>query len=98
MAMEILRRSGRRGVMREDYTLLTPENVVLQYEVAGLGSRLAAATIDYLFLVGIITAGSGLIPATANEASFAASRLVAFGILAVITLVTFFFWWGYFVL
>jgi uncharacterized RDD family membrane protein YckC len=99
-------------MVREDYTLLTPENVVLQYEVAGLGSRLAAATIDYLilviawailtfagfFLVGLITAGSGLIPATANDAGFAASRLVAFGILAFITLVTFFFWWGYFVL
>ena len=36
--------------MREDYRLLTPENVELQFEVAGLGSRLAAAIVDYALI------------------------------------------------
>src|SRR5439155_17491617 len=41
--------AGRKRV-QEDYTLLTPENVELRYPVAGVGSRLVAATIDYTVL------------------------------------------------
>jgi uncharacterized RDD family membrane protein YckC len=36
--------------MREDYRLLTPENVELRYDVAGVGSRLFAACLDYTFI------------------------------------------------
>lgn len=36
--------------MREDYRLLTPENVELRYDVAGVGSRLFAASLDYTFI------------------------------------------------
>ena len=39
--------------MREDYRLLTPENVELRFAVAGVGSRLVAASIDYGILVSV---------------------------------------------
>src|SRR4051794_16626526 len=38
------------ALMNDDYTLLTPENVDLRFEVAGVGSRVAAALIDYTIL------------------------------------------------
>src|SRR5206468_1527189 len=44
----------------DDYTLLTPENVELRFDVAGLGSRVAAALIDYIILyVGILALAFG---------------------------------------
>ena len=46
--------------MSDDYTLLTPENVDLRFDVAGLGSRGAAALIDYTILgVGYVILSLG---------------------------------------
>lgn len=94
--------------MRDDYTLLTPENVELRYDVAGVGSRLIAAFIDYLILgfayLAFSFGGSfilvmmrGLFPNTLGRDSSLGPFL---GYLAVGTavLLGFFAWWGYFVL
>lgn len=90
--------------MDEEYTLLTPENVVLRYDVAGLGSRVVAATLDYLILAaGALVLDVGGLSAVArlNEAAGPGQYLAGFfgyGFLALTIVITFLFWWGYFVL
>ncbi len=98
--------------MDEEYTLLTPENVILRYDVAGLGSRVVAATLDYLILaVGAIVltiAGNFALVflGGAAQSSAAGSALpsqylagiVRYGFLALTIIISFLFWWGYFVL
>jgi uncharacterized RDD family membrane protein YckC len=95
--------------MSDDYTLLTPENVDLHFDVAGLGSRGAAALIDYaIILVGyfILTTGGtfvvGLLldPFGGVTASGDARLrdLIGYATLAFVTLAMFFGWWGYFIL
>jgi uncharacterized RDD family membrane protein YckC len=86
------------AAMGDDYTLLTPENVDLRFDVAGLGSRCAAGIIDYLIVVVAITVltlggiySSVLLPAQLMHD-------LQFAVLAVTTLLTFFAWWGYFIL
>jgi uncharacterized RDD family membrane protein YckC len=97
--------------MREDYRLLTPENVELQFDVAGLGSRLAAALIDYT-IIGIVYLG--LIFAAAFVGSLmehVLPRIVATDravqtatqagmavLLALAVFLGFLAWWGYFLL
>src|SRR5207247_743867 len=91
--------------MREDYTLLTPENVELHYDVAGLGSRLVAAFLDYLVLyfsvMTLLFGGSfvvGLIGVMLHDFSSRLDEYVAYGAFAAAVLLIFFAWWGYFVL
>ena len=94
--------------MRENYTLLTPENVELHYDVAGVGSRLIAAFIDYMILVFVYLAFSfggsfalvalrGLFPnALGGEAAL--GPIFGYAAVGVAVLAGFFAWWGYFVL
>jgi uncharacterized RDD family membrane protein YckC len=93
--------------MREDYRLLTPENVELRFEVAGLGSRLLAATIDYS-LIGIIETilffGAMFAAVLASRVATALGMnqdtlgILGFTAYAILALVAFLFWWGYFIL
>lgn len=93
--------------MTDDYTLLTPENVELRFDVAGVGSRLAAAAIDYLIL-GLAIAvlelgGSFLFSFLAGALGLVIDpdrfyRIMIFGGAALTIILTFFLWWGYFVL
>lgn len=84
--------------------MLTPENVELRFELAGLGSRVAAALIDYgiLFVTySVITiGGSFAITALAfpTSESLVTSQLLGYVTIALVTLLTFFGWWGYFIL
>lgn len=93
--------------MHEDYTLLTPENVELRYPVAGVGSRVVAATIDYTILVigqllvlfGLALAGaliSRLFGITGDQPSL--SVALSLGAVGLAIILIFFGWWGYFVL
>jgi uncharacterized RDD family membrane protein YckC len=91
--------------MADDYTLLTPENVELRFDVAGIGSRIAAAAIDYSILsVGltILLFGGTIAVAlvaprnSAGGAAFGQSFDYIFG--AIVILLAFFGWWGYFIL
>lgn len=94
--------------MRDDYTLLTPENVELRYEVAGVGSRLYAAMLDYAILsfgyLALLFGGAFAVAALRDlwRSSGIDQRLVSdfmpYGTLALVVLLAFFGWWGYFVL
>lgn len=85
--------------MDDDYTLLTPENVDLRFDVAGLGSRFAAALIDYTVLgIGyiVLILGAGFV-LSFNKLGTDGSPMVVTTV-ALTILVTFFGWWGYFIL
>src|SRR5213082_362724 len=74
----------------------TPEHLVLELELAGVGSRIAAAACDAV-LLGVLSFGLGLGLAallTGRESAGAWSTLVA--VLAVLAL--FLLFWGYFLL
>src|SRR5439155_15924235 len=94
--------------MREDYTLLTPENVELRYDVAGVGSRLVAAIVDYsillffyfAFIFGgafVLAALRDLFPRALAETSQLGS-IIGYAAVGLLILLSFFGWWGYFVL
>ncbi len=89
--------------MSETIRILTPEQVELDYEVAGLGSRLLAGLIDGLiqialllagYLVVFISAGSTLL-GIGTMHSF--TRFIFYGILALWILYFFVIVWGYFI-
>jgi uncharacterized RDD family membrane protein YckC len=92
--------------MREDYRLLTPENVELRYDVAGVGSRLFAASLDYTFIaIGyailffaatFVLAGITRLVSLNNDLR-ELSEWVAFGYVAVNVLLAFVAFWGYFI-
>jgi uncharacterized RDD family membrane protein YckC len=91
----------------EDYRLVLPENVELSFDVAGVGSRTIAAVIDYAILYGgIMVAG---IAFSMNRVALRQllrgfelpAWITGFGepaMLALIVLLVFFAWWGYFLL
>jgi uncharacterized membrane protein SpoIIM required for sporulation/uncharacterized RDD family membrane protein YckC len=80
----------------------TPEQAVFSYSVAGVGSRAAAALIDYLICVGIllglVLCWSLLIPVVAGmNPGSALARLTGSWAMALIVLVQFLLLWGYYV-
>ena len=103
----VVNESSRVGLVHEDYALLTPENVELRYPVAGVGSRLIAVSIDYTVLlvaeivISFALAFTGELvrrlfpPTSVNDPIFGA---IGYGAVAVIALMVFFGWWGYFML
>lgn len=81
-----------------DYTVLTPERVSLQYDIAGIGSRGAAVLVDtmlqfialtVLMLVGVLVVGFAAGFAGSSGLSFAgpAAGAVLIGVYALATLV-----------
>ncbi len=83
----------RRRDLRQHLQVETPEHVVLDYEIAGLGSRAAAALIDILILGGIAVAGL-LLLAALGRLGLSPGRVGS----AVLLLVGFAAWYGYFTL
>jgi uncharacterized RDD family membrane protein YckC/uncharacterized membrane protein SpoIIM required for sporulation len=81
----------RRHDLRQHLEIETPEHVVLDYEIAGLGSRAAAALIDILILAGTAMA-AGILLAVARTMGLSPGRLGG----AVLLLVGFAAWYGYF--
>ncbi|MGH7699828.1 MAG: RDD family protein, partial [Gemmatimonadales bacterium] len=89
---------GTRDPVRTQFSsrlaIETPEHVVVELELAGLGSRAAAAVLDgllVLLLFIVVNLGLGGIESVAPDA--AESWVVAFGII-----VNFLAFWGYFLL
>jgi uncharacterized RDD family membrane protein YckC len=82
--------SGPRD-LRQHLEVETPEHVTLDYEIAGLGSRAAAALLDFLILGGLALAGTLLLVLLAR-AGLSPGRLGG----AVIVMVGFGAWYGYF--
>jgi uncharacterized RDD family membrane protein YckC len=83
----------------------TPENVTFSYEVAGIGSRFLAALVDTLLIVmlQIIVIGTLILiiaqlgRLSADFASNAGSQAL-WWTLGVFTLISFVFYWGYYIL
>ncbi len=92
--------------MREHYTFLTPENVELRYEVAGIGSRLIAAMLDYLLislaeimlLIGMAGLGPVVVATLRGLMDRATAEAAGTWIMAGLVIVLFLAWWGYFVI
>jgi uncharacterized RDD family membrane protein YckC/uncharacterized membrane protein SpoIIM required for sporulation len=82
--------SGRRD-LRQHLEVETPEHVTLDYEIAGLGSRAAAALLDFLILGGLGLAATLLLLLLAR-AGFSPGRLGS----AVLLMIGFGAWYGYF--
>ena len=75
----------------------TPENVIFDYEVAGIGSRFLAAMVDSILIaIGMVVVNfTGLLLMTIlglNETTVGPSV-----ILAILGLVAFLFFWGYYI-
>src|SRR5687768_11223077 len=80
-----------RPDLRQRFRIETPEQVGLDYELAGLGSRAAAATIDLAILGGIGIAGAGVFLALRSRG------LIGGGVApALLIIVAFALWYGYF--
>ena len=82
--------SGPRD-LRQHLEIETPEQVTLDYEIAGLGSRAAAALLDFLILGGLAVAGALLLLLLAR-AGVSPGRLGS----AVLVMIGFGAWYGYF--
>jgi len=88
--------SARDLDLRQHHGVETPEHVEVQFELAGVGSRMAAGLLDILFLVLallVVVIGGGAIGDTLASGSVARSWLSA-----VMILLSFCFVWGYFTL
>jgi len=92
-------RTGESSTLAQTVDIETPELVTFSYTIAGIGSRVAAALIDYflclliliLMFVGIGALGVGRLVSAGGTASEAWA-------LAMMVLVQFFVLWGYYVL
>src|SRR3989442_4241357 len=89
--------SARDLDLRQHHGVETPEHVDVQFELAGVGSRLAAGLLDLLLLsVGLLALwiGGGAIVGGLVSSRGMARRLLS----AAMILLTFCFLWGYFTL
>jgi len=82
------------------YRVETPEQVGLEYDIAGLGTRLMAAIVDTMFLgvLGFLALCLGVFGLTAVFASISDEETANLIALAVVGLIFFFLLWGYYVL
>ena len=83
--------SPARPDLRQRFRVETPEQVGLDYELAGLGSRAAAATIDLLILGGIGIAG-GIVFLTLRGRGLLPGGVAP----ALLLILAFTLWYGYF--
>jgi uncharacterized RDD family membrane protein YckC len=90
--------------MDEQLTISTPEQVAFHYEMAGIGSRFVASLLDHLILgvalLLVYCAASSLFGAGVVLSGPSGENGTAglYAILAVIIIVEFLIFWGYFVL
>lgn len=85
--------------MDEHLTISTPEQVAFQYEMAGIGSRFVASLLDHLILVtALILINCAFYGLALGAIMRSADESVVYLVLAIITLVSFTLFWGYFVL
>jgi uncharacterized membrane protein SpoIIM required for sporulation/uncharacterized RDD family membrane protein YckC len=90
---------SRSSTLAQTVDIETPELVTFSYTIAGIGSRVAAALIDYLLclvlfiamVVGFATLGAGRLVSAGGTSSEAWA-------LALLVLGQFFILWGYYVL
>jgi uncharacterized RDD family membrane protein YckC len=91
------------GLMSEPYGLSTPENVVVQYQLAGVGSRFLAAAIDtliqvtliLLILLAVSAAGGAALAGGMLRAPTDLSDSLSVWLIALLLLINFLLLWGY---
>lgn len=90
---------GQSGPTDDRYRVETPEQIGLEYDIAGLGSRFLASLVDIIFLslllfvigcLGVFGLGAAIEVFTDGEAAAAV-------VFAIIGLLTFAILWGYYV-
>jgi uncharacterized RDD family membrane protein YckC len=83
--------------MDEQLTISTPEQVAFHYEMADIGSRFVASLLDHLILITILViincAFYGVVLGSVMQGS---DDTPVYILLAIITLVSFAIFWGYF--
>jgi uncharacterized RDD family membrane protein YckC len=89
--------------LNEEYVVSTPEQVAFSYEMAGIGSRALAAFLDYLIMTAsliLVYCALIMMSSVAGAAQLldVDSSFGAFFIGALLVLVVFGIWWGYFIL
>jgi uncharacterized RDD family membrane protein YckC/uncharacterized membrane protein SpoIIM required for sporulation len=78
----------------------TPEQTILSYTVAGVGSRAAAALVDHLIIVGVVVTFAlmgGALGSAFGARGVGGSKSAGAWAIALMSLVTFAVAWGYFV-
>jgi uncharacterized membrane protein SpoIIM required for sporulation len=90
--MPSARRPGAPFALYQHHEIETPENVVLDYEIAGIGSRVLAAFLDLLILFGWYL-GAGILLQVIGLTQLFGSWLQAVYILIAVLA-----YWGYFTL
>ena len=89
--------SARDLDLRQHHGVETPEHVDVQFELAGVGSRVAAGLLDFMLLslglFAIVVGGNALVGGLFSPRDMAQSWFAA-----VMILLTFCFLWGYFTL
>ena len=90
--------------MSREILVVTPENIEIEYELAGIGSRFIANMLDSFFQLGIylalwIVVGivAGVIALTASAFSSAAAAFFGEAGLAIAIIAAFIILWGYFI-
>jgi uncharacterized RDD family membrane protein YckC len=98
------RRSSSQGPADDAYDLRTPEQIELQYDLAGLGSRFMAIALDSLILSAVILAlfavfglGAALLAFSLRDLFGRDSGSVLFIGFALVALLMFALGWGYFI-
>ena len=74
----------------------TPENVVFGYEVVGIGSRFLAALIDTT-IIGLLLLATNAILILVFVGGFNDLSSASSFVLAVLSLLSFAFFWGYYI-
>jgi len=79
-------------------TVTTPENVDIEYAIAGIGSRFVAAAIDHLVQVAVFVVGALILVIPVLGGDLAGVRIAAlpFWLTAALIIWSFLVFWGYF--
>lgn len=87
--------------MDEQLTISTPEQVAFHYEMAGIGSRFLASLLDHLILgvtLGLVLCAAQAIVTIAVISNGESSQGAGYLLAAVLVIIFFLIFWGYFVL
>ena len=100
--MLLVARAGLSEVMMDEFDIIeTPENVDLQRRLAGIGSRFVAGLLDTLLIVAVLLV-LALVALAFGISVFAFGARTAYQadawVLALLILLLFLVYWGYFVL
>src|SRR5689334_6924500 len=93
--------------MSREILIVTPENIEIEYELAGIGSRLLANLLDTLIQIGIYAAGAlalllfylllGVGFLATNGVARALAEFLDYAVRSIAVIAAFLVLWGYFI-